>query len=153
MKKKSHGRRRRKQAVCVKESRVGQGVFACRAFGSDEVIGQIRGEIIDDADYHSDYCMELENDLVIEPDDPFRCLNHSCQPNCELFQWESKGRVECPDELWVHALQVILPGEELTIDYGWPADEAISCLCGASNCRGWIVAEDQLYRIGQPSVA
>ena len=42
-------------------------------------------------------------------------------------------------EIWVEAVRDILPNEELTIDYAWPADRAVKCLCGTSKCRGWIV--------------
>ncbi len=35
-------------------------------------------------------------------------------------------------------------GEELTIDYGWPAEVAIPCLCGSRHCRGWIVDPDEV---------
>ena len=42
-------------------------------------------------------------------------------------------------EIWVESIQDILPNEELTIDYAWPADRAAKCLCGKPQCRGWIV--------------
>lgn len=42
-------------------------------------------------------------------------------------------------EVWVEAIQDIMPNEELTIDYSWPADKAAPCLCGKPRCRGWIV--------------
>lgn len=42
-------------------------------------------------------------------------------------------------EIWVESTRDILPGEELTIDYAWPADRAAKCLCGTPSCRGWIV--------------
>jgi len=42
-------------------------------------------------------------------------------------------------EIWVEALRDIMPNEELTIDYAWPADRAMRCLCGQPQCRGWIV--------------
>ena len=47
-------------------------------------------------------------------------------------------------EIWIEAIAEINPGDQLTIDYGWPADSAIPCRCGAINCRGWIVAEEEL---------
>jgi hypothetical protein len=47
-------------------------------------------------------------------------------------------------EIWVEALRDILPGEQLTIDYAWPAEKAIKCQCGCKNCRGWIIAADEL---------
>jgi hypothetical protein len=42
-------------------------------------------------------------------------------------------------EIWVEALRDIMPNEELTIDYAWPADRAVKCLCGKPKCRGWII--------------
>jgi len=50
-------------------------------------------------------------------------------------------------EVWVEAIRDIMPNEELTIDYSWPADKAAKCLCGKPQCRGWIVdpaEKDQL---------
>ena len=47
-------------------------------------------------------------------------------------------------EIWVESTRDILPGEELTIDYAWPADRAVKCLCGSPNCRSWIVGPDEL---------
>jgi len=42
-------------------------------------------------------------------------------------------------EIWIESTRDIMPDEELTIDYAWPADRAVKCLCGAPQCRGWIV--------------
>ncbi|GHT23380.1 hypothetical protein FACS189419_07240 [Planctomycetales bacterium] len=47
-------------------------------------------------------------------------------------------------EIWIESISDILPGEELTIDYAWPADRAAKCLCGKPTCRGWIVTPDEL---------
>ncbi len=48
-------------------------------------------------------------------------------------------------EIWVESIRDILPGEELTIDYAWPADRAMKCLCGSPNCRGWVVDPAELH--------
>ncbi len=50
-------------------------------------------------------------------------------------------------EIWVEAIRDILPGEELTIDYSWPADRAMRCLCGSPNCRGWVVDPAELHLV------
>lgn len=69
-----------------------------------------------------------------------KCL---CPTNCELVTWEdAEGHLD--HELCVHALREIQPGEELTIDYGWPGEAAIRCLCGHESCRGWVVSECEL---------
>lgn len=46
--------------------------------------------------------------------------------------------------VYLIALRDIWPGEELTIDYNWPAISAVPCHCGAASCRGWIVSFDEL---------
>ena len=50
-------------------------------------------------------------------------------------------------EIWVEAVRDIMPNEELTIDYAWPADRAVKCLCGKSRCRGWIVDPAERNRL------
>ena len=42
-------------------------------------------------------------------------------------------------EIWVESIRDIMLNEELTIDYAWPVDRAVKCLCGKPLCRGWIV--------------
>ncbi|MDR1485017.1 MAG: hypothetical protein LBT09_09360 [Planctomycetaceae bacterium] len=54
---------------------------------------------------------------------------------------------DADSEIWVETLRDILPGEQLTIDYAWPAEKAIKCQCGCKKCRGWIVAADELKLI------
>ena len=135
--------------VCVGPSPVGRGVFARREFPQREVIGRIRGAIIRDAWYESDYCMAIDADSVLEPDSPFCYLNHSCAPNCAWFIAEEEdGESNRPDpQLLLYATRDIAAGDELTIDYAWPAERAIPCLCGAANCRGWIVASEETFQI------
>lgn len=38
-------------------------------------------------------------------------------------------------------------GQELTIDYNWPAIFAIPCACRSAQCRGWIVAPQDLPQL------
>lgn len=135
-------------AVRVGRTSLGRGVFALRRFRPQQVIGVIRGEVMDDPHYSSDYCMELSEGRSLEPASPFRYLNHSCQPNCEIFSWESDEPMPL-DRLWLQAVTAIEPGDELTIDYAWPAESAIPCACGAPGCRNWIVSPDQLPRVLQ----
>jgi hypothetical protein len=136
-----------KEGIRVGPSRHGLGAFALRPFTPGEYLGPIPGEIIEDPDYGSDYGIEL-GDKTLEPAAPFRFLNHSCQPNCELVitDEEEDGT---PSELsvWLEILREIAPGEQMTIDYAWPADFAIPCQCGTATCRGWIVSADRLGEI------
>ncbi len=134
--------------VTVRPTPLGKGVFAKRRFVQGEVIGEIFGEVIDDPEYSSPYGMDLGGSLTLEPAPPFRFLNHSCEPNCELFQWTSEDGEDDGEDwgrrMWLAAIRTIEPGEEMTIDYAWPADAAIPCLCNSSKCRGWIVDTAEL---------
>ena len=79
------------EPVRVGLSAHGLGVFSLRRFRAHERIGPIEGTVTDDPGYESDYCMELSDELAIEPDAPFRYLNHSCRPNCALVAAEANG--------------------------------------------------------------
>lgn len=132
--------------VRVGASRTGRGVFAGRHFRSGQYVSRISGRIIDDPEYSSDYCMELGH-KTLEPDAPFRYLNHSCQPNCTLVWEPAPHDRRAPIRLYLQALVPIAEGSELTIDYAWPASAAIRCGCASPQCRGWIVAPDELARV------
>lgn len=122
----------------------GLGIFACEDIPSGTDLGPVLGTVIDDSDYQSDYCMEMGGSLSLEPDAPFRLINHSCEPNCELYQIEYED-VEEEDltleelTISIETIKEIRAGEQLTIDYAWPAEEAIPCGCRAKSCRGYIV--------------
>ena len=138
----------REQGVRVGPAAFGLGVFSLRSFSAREVVGPIEGRIFDGDEYESDYCMALGENSALEPDAPFRFLNHSCQPNCALLEYE----VEYDDgtggsELWLAVETDIEPGEQMTIDYGWPAESAIPCGCGSPECRKWIVAAEELGQV------
>lgn len=126
----------------VRDTEVGKGLFATELIEHEEALGVVEGKVFDDPNYGSDYCIGLEGNLSLEPGEPFRFLNHSCEPNCELVYWEYEDTDE--RELMLHALRDIKAGEQLTIDYGWPASSAIQCKCGAASCRGWVVSECEL---------
>lgn len=134
------------QGVRVGSSANGLGVFSLREFGPHELLGPIEGTVMDDLQYESDYCMELGDHAALEPNPPFRYVNHSCHPNCTLIELEPAERAENPS-LWLEVQTAIVPGEELTIDYGWPARTATPCHCGCADCRHWIVAADELDQV------
>jgi hypothetical protein len=135
------------QLVRVGETHVGRGVFARRRLAADTVLGEIHGEHLDDHPEDSSYVMELPSFKLLEPAPPLRFLNHSCDPNCEIFYWEAEPGEIQEDRLWLQTIRPIEPGEELLIDYAWPADAAIPCRCGASNCRAWICDPAELHLV------
>jgi hypothetical protein len=127
----------------------GRGVFALRSFEDQEIVGEIRGQLVHDPVYESDYCLDLGPSLSLEPAAPFCYVNHSCEPNCD---WIINRRTEEDQDVpgpvvLLRAIRPIEPDAELTIDYAWPATTAIPCLCRSAVCRGWIVAEEELADI------
>ena len=128
-------------AVKVRETQIGLGVLARRAFRPNQKIGRIHGEVMRDSQFSSDSCLDLQDDTTLEIAPPYRYLNHSCEPNCEIILWEFDDE---PVQAWLHTLHPISPGDELTIDYAWPSESAIACRCGSQACRGWVVAESEI---------
>ena len=135
------------RAVRIGTTAYGLGVFARRRFRAGETVADIDGLRVPEPDYWSEYCMDLGGGQVLEPRAPLRYINHSCEPNCELVHSakcdERTGAVR--RTLYLKSLARIVRGRQLTIDYAWSADSAIPCLCGSANCRGWIVACEELH--------
>ena len=73
-----------------------------------------------------------------------RLINHSCNPNCEVFEDKKK--------LWIYAMRNIKKNEELTYDYGFSFDKdykQFPCKCGGNNCVGYIVRSGSRWRINK----
>ena len=131
----------------VRDTHVGKGVFARSFFEVGDTIAWITGILIDDPNYDSRYCIEMGPELSLDPDPPFRWINHRCEPNCCLLS-EFDEDTSCEEErLGLYVTTTIYPGEEITIDYAWPAESAIPCLCDSVHCRGWIVDQDLVHLI------
>ena len=138
--------------IRVGQTPVGLGLFASQPFGDGEIVGNVDGVFFHGPSGHdSEYCIGLDAITALEPAPPFAYLNHSCNPNCAVY-------FDCQDsadgdtfghQVWIETLRPVEPGEELTIDYAWPADSAIPCKCGSANCRGWVCCEDELDRLPQ----
>ena len=149
----------------VRRSKIhGSGVFAAKNIKKGEFIieykGLLRSHEEVDAAYDGEdetghtFLFTLNEDFVIDANikgNEARWINHSCDPNCELFYWwdeEDKGVPE--DRLWLQTIRQIAPGEQLLIDYGWPADASIPCRCGSDVCRGWIVDPAERHLLPDP---
>jgi SET domain-containing protein len=65
-----------------------------------------------------------------------RLINHSCALNCSAEL--RRGHI------WIVTERVIAAGEEISFDYGYDLEDHKNypCSCGASQCRGYIVAAD-----------
>lgn len=86
------------------------------------------------------YIFTLDDEWDLDgnlPENDARLINHSCLPNCEV--WDYDGR------LFIEAKRSIKAGEELCFNYGFDVEtwEDHPCRCGAPNCVGYIVAEEQ----------
>ena len=70
-----------------------------------------------------------------------RLINHSCAPNCRAET--IRGHI------WIVARRDIPAGEELTFDYGFSYAEwrLHPCRCGSARCVGFIVNNDQRWRV------
>ncbi len=137
---------------------MGKGVFATKSIADGSFIGQIQGLVINDDMYVSRYSFDLEDGQQLEPEYPFRFINHSCEPNCAFQSFpasadeliradDGSGDRAAPKSLrriLLFAICDICVGQELTIDYCWPASFAIPCHCRAEACRGWIVTQQDL---------
>ena len=84
--------------IRVTQTPKGKGVFAEQPFPKGSVIGEITGKKICNASYSSSYCFEIDEFWVLEPTAPFRFVNHSCQPNCEICWWDESENTELADD-------------------------------------------------------
>jgi SET domain-containing protein len=148
----SHHAARLRRLVQVKQTHVGRGVFARRGMRQGLVIAEIHGAVLDEHPDDSSYVMELAGGRLLDPAPPLRFVNHGCEPNCEIFYWVDDERGCEEERLWLQTIRPIAPGEELLIDYCWPADAAIPCRCGSAFCRGWVVDPEELHLLPRPAV-
>ena len=124
----------------------GTGVFALQPIAAGERLIEYKGEVTgwrraaarQRSEAGHTFVFGLSDGRVIvgsRGGNSARFLNHACAPNCEA--------IETGDRVFIHALVVIQPGDELFIDYGLEVDGEITeeirahyaCRCGASHCR------------------
>lgn len=128
----------------VGESKTGRGVFATEPMVTGQPLGRIDGRVVLGTVVTVDH-FDLEyRGLVLVPRAPFRYLNHSCEPNGAVTRVERTRRRPL---LSLDAIRDIAAGEEVTIDYGFSAEDAFPCACGSARCRGWVASEVELGRL------
>jgi SET domain-containing protein len=134
----------------------GMGVFASRHIRKGTRIIEYVGELIDKDESNrrglelfeqskktggaAVYIFELNETHDLDGDKSYndaRLINHSCDPNAEMVNEDN--------HLWLFALRDILPGEEITFDYGYDIEHFMDhpCRCGTSKCVGFIVSQAQ----------
>lgn len=137
--------KKKSPAVEPRDAKHGKGLFAKKRFRPGQLITEVSGKFINDPEYGSDYCIDLGDGCSLEPGEPYRFLNHSCDPNCKLFlDYDDEDPLE-ERKVVLEAQRNIQPDTELTIDYEWPAESAIPCGCESPKCRGWIVDPAELH--------
>ena len=93
------------------------------------------------------YLFTLNERYVLDGDtktNTAKYINHSCDPNCEVDIINGK--------IWIIAIKDIKKGDELSYDYGFGYDadfRQFPCKCGSKNCCGYIVRDDQRWRINR----
>ena len=139
----------------------GQGVFAKRDIPNDKRIMEYFGERISkDESYRrgteqmekasqdkavgSVYIFDLNETWDIDGDVPeniAKFANHSCDQNCEAYDID--GRI------FYVTCKPVKKGEEILIDYGYLLEHFADhpCRCGAENCAGFIVAENERAKL------
>jgi len=126
----------------------GYGVITTRPFKKGDILCYGDGVLYTaDAEFDDTYALIMDDegsghgdhyfwDLV----DQTRWFNHSCDPNTEVMGKWNHEKNRC--DAWWLVLRDIAAGEEITYDYGFVAEVAEPCACGAKNCRGLIIDPD-----------
>jgi uncharacterized protein len=127
------------RGLSVKKSSLhGFGCFAAVRFPKKSPIAEYAGERITRSEAvrrmrgsGGKRISELDADCYIDGSvagNDTQYINHSCEPNADVFINDGL--------MIVFALQDILPGEEITVDYlNSFADDRTECRCRAASCR------------------
>ena len=93
---------------------------------------------------HHTFLFAIDDDVVVDAavnGNAARFINHSCDPNCDAVI--DDGRI------WIESITDIVTGEELAYDYAYRLEERhtpaakkrFPCRCGATTCRGTVLAK------------
>ncbi|XP_015436181.1 PREDICTED: histone-lysine N-methyltransferase NSD2 isoform X1 [Dufourea novaeangliae] len=143
----------------------GWGLRSLEHINAGQFVIEYVGEVIDEAEYkrrlhrkkelknENFYFLTIDNNRMIDAEPKgnlSRFMNHSCSPNCETQKWTVNGDTR----IGLFALCDIEPGEELTFNYNLACDGETRkpCLCGASNCSGFIGLKVQKPQVTTPSI-
>jgi SET domain-containing protein len=125
-------------AGCYTTRRIKKGTRVCE-YDGPRFAKDVADERYKDRDIT--YLFSSESDgMVIDGFGTAMFINHSCDPNCESE--DADGRI------FVVAIRDIAAGEELTYEYNLydSDDDRQDCYCGAVQCRGTMLSEEELKR-------
>ena len=115
-----------------KTKRCGLGLFAEQQIGRGRVITEYTGARMSAAEcdgHRGKYWYDLGGGWFLDGSarsNLARYVNHSCHPNAEAHVSRRK-------RVWIRALRDVLPGEEITFDYG-PVYRAYFQRIGGCRC-------------------
>ncbi len=119
-------------SVVVKRSTAGLGLFANTTFKRGDFIIEYTGEAIshEESDRRGGKYLFILSDVIVidgkDRNNTARYINHSCKPNAEAETDEDEGKIR------ISAKKTILPGEEITYDYG---KDYVSAYIKPHGCR------------------
>jgi hypothetical protein len=116
----------------------GKGVFTRKAFKKGSLVCTLAGDRLTSRQIDvrieagletCDDPLQISRLMYIDLYEPFRTINHSCDPNCGIRQ-----------ENLLFALRDIAIGEEITFDYSTTVPKykswwKMKCYCNSANCR------------------
>ncbi len=109
------------------------GVFTTQAFERSELIATLSGSLVSHRELHT---LQISSDLHLHDPGFVGLFLHSCSPNVSVNM----------QQLEVHALRDISPGEALSMDYASTEEilyRQFPCLCDAPSCRKWITGSHE----------
>lgn len=110
--------RKKHSSLIVKRSSAGLGLFADDTLKKDDEIIEYTGELIttEEADRRGGkYLFEIDDEWTIDGkgrENLARYINHSCRPNAYAELDEDAKEVH------IKAKRAVMPGEEITYNYG-----------------------------------
>ncbi|KAJ1799132.1 histone methyltransferase set1 [Coemansia sp. RSA 2399] len=117
-----------------------QGEFVIEYIGERirSQLADLREEQYEREGIGSSYLFRVDDEIVVDATkcgNVARFVNHSCEPNCIAKTIVADGT----KRIVIYASHDIQVGEEVTYDYKFPPEDVkIPCLCGATNCRGYL---------------
>jgi hypothetical protein len=127
--------------VEIRSARIGQGLFATRAFRRNATILKIVGRVVHHrvlwktGGQFADNCYRFGPETYLDPGDHVsRFANHACEPNAAVRKSNN--------QLFLFAAQPIVSGDEITFDYSTILGDddiwTMRCKCESASCRGRI---------------
>jgi len=127
--------------VNLSHGKFGKSLYASENILQGEIIAVFDGETFeaekssdlpnDEPQKIRDHVLQFEKNKYRSSNGFAQYINHSCSPNCGI-----------KEKFKIVAMQDIVKGQELTIDYEMTenSDWSMDCECGNNNCRGKVGA-------------